>query len=94
MARGRNVVDMVVARLPSPDKLMKRSGGGRPSSSYDSGGDDSDVGYASAVQDFAKGIGAKVDDEEAAISALKDFVRMCIHEEASEEASEDEQGDD
>src|SRR5438045_2867601 len=95
---GKNVVALVVDRLPPPDKL--KSGGGR-SASYDTGsgsskddkaGDDSSIGYESAVQDFAKALGiGKVEDMEGAIQALKDFVEMCKHDEDQEEANEDEQ---
>jgi hypothetical protein len=90
--KGRNVVDMVVARLPAPDKLMKGKSGAKVAS-YDDG---EDVGVEDAVTRIAKAFGAKLDDDQRqeVIDAFKDIVHICMHQEDQEEADEDETSDD
>ena len=85
MARpGRNVVDMVVARLPAPGD--RKSSGARKRKKDD---EDSDVGLESAVMDFAKALGLhpKDVDVEAAVEAARDLVTICSHD--SYEGDED-----
>ena len=92
MKKGRNVVEMVVAKLPAPDKLMKGKSGARVAS-YDEEGD---IGAESAVQDFCKAIGVKVDPDKLpdATAAFKDLVHICMHAEDDEEEPDDETDDD
>lgn len=86
---GRNVVDMVVARLPSPDRLKERSGG-RKSSSYDEEDDgEPSVGEVSAVEDFCKEIGVKPKDPKMAAQALRDLIAICSGGKDDEESDED-----
>jgi hypothetical protein len=77
---------MVVARLPAPDKLMKRSG-----AREDSSDDDGNVGEESAVDELAKAFGVKLDDEQRAdaVEALRDFVQICMSRRYDEESDED-----
>ena len=77
MKKGRNVVEMVVAKLPAPDKLMKGKSGARVASYDDE--EDGDVGLESAITDFAKALGTKVEDMAAAKAAFHDAVTMCMH---------------
>lgn len=82
----RDVVDVVVAKLPPPDRLGKSDGG--RDAAYD---EDSDQGgEASAIEDFAEALGVRAKNPAAAAAALRDFVSMCI-EKHMESASTDEE---
>lgn len=89
MKKGRNVVDMVVARLPAPDKLMKSKSGARVAS-YDEG---EDMGLEDAVNSLGKAFGVKLDDEQRqmAMEAIRDAVHICMH---AGDDEEDEEEDD
>ena len=68
----KSVVDMVVAKMPPPDKL-KKGGYTKSDSSYDD-----DVGEESAFEDFCAAMGVKPKDAEEARRALSDYVAMCV----------------
>lgn len=97
MAKSRNVVDMVVARLPPPDRFKSKPSGGRSSSSsYDDSGDDSGPGPGelSAVEDFCAAIGVRPKDVKAACSALRDLITIVDQgEDDKEEADEGDNQD-
>lgn len=95
MKKGRNVVEMVVAKLPAPDKLMKGKSGARVAS-YGDDEEEGDIGAESAVQDFCKAIGVKVDPDKLpdAVAAFKDLVHICMHAEDDEEEADDKPDDD
>lgn len=89
MAKGRNVVDMVVARLPAPDKLVKGKSGAKVAT-YDDG---ENTGLEDAANTAAKALGVKFEDDDARqafIDAIRDMVHICMHEGDDEESDEGE----
>lgn len=70
MAARRNVVDMVVAKLPPPGKM-------KPGAAAKA--DDADnIGEDSAFEDFVAALGVKPKDAAEAKAALADYVSMCV----------------
>lgn len=86
--RPRDAIDVVVAKLPPPDRL-KKGGGERPAPepSYDDGGD---VGEESAFNEFVDAMGITPRDRKAARAALRDMIAICAQ--ASEGTDEGDTG--
>jgi len=86
MAKG-GLIEMVVSKLPPPDKLKKMSG---EREEPDDSGDDTDegAGKASAKDDIKAA--AKAGDWEAMADAIADLVDICVGEymEASKDSKD------